>query len=68
MNNETQLKQAKAIAKTLGYKVVRLKGEIDGATWYTVAPRGRNVTEIERMSVDGVLNKLQTLKNLVSFG
>lgn len=70
MNNEA-LKQAKAVAKTLGLKVVKLKDTVAGSSWYAIVPRIKDSLPMpgcERLSLETTMIKLRAFKDLTFAG
>jgi hypothetical protein len=64
MNHNAILKQARANAKALGLTLLKLKGKIDGISWYAIVPRRRSglpMIGFERVSLGCAASKLQAL-------
>ena len=71
MNNDAALKQARAIAKNLGLKVVKLKGTMDGISWYAIVPRRTSSLPMpgcDRLSLGTAISKLREFKDLTFAG
>jgi hypothetical protein len=64
--NNTRLKQARAAAKALDLTLLRLKGSVDGISWYSIVPRrraGLPLAGFERVSLGCAMTALDRLSN-----
>jgi hypothetical protein len=67
--NNTRLKQARAAAKALDLTLLRLKGRVDGISWYSTVPRrraGLPLAGFERVSLGCAEYKLHEMRNYLT--